>query len=529
MKKLLIKTLLLLLAAAALLTWLRADATALGGGGVLGMEDRSGWLSANSQNPRAFDILEALEAGMLRVSLDWTAAEPAADAYAWAFQSSDGFLDYDQLLRALEKRGVRPVLVLEGGPVYSNHLYPQQPVPRDQLLARWEAFVRAAVTRFGKQVHYWQVGAAINDADAWGRVLYPGAPSPSAPPDPGLYGEMLKRAYSIIKAAQPSDTVILGGLAFGQDCAFHPLLYLKTLDELDLWYAFDVINLDLPMLDGAPEVAAPDACGQLPQAQTSMPLTDSVKAVREFVDAAGRKAVWVGGLGFSAEAAATHAGQAGTLPHVVESDYLTRASTLLLAYGGADKVFWRYAPQASLPGAIALQSYANLSRALGGANLNKTLARFEGQREEVRFRSGGKLALLTWQQAGEPVPTALADLEGYHMRAFSTDAAGLKNKNGVDLPVDAGGGSALMVGERPVLIIGQPKDLKSAAVMFLQDYADQAAQGLRIKAASWAQAQKARAADKVGAWVEEQQKSLLDMMRESFSQWLRKSLGLAKM
>jgi len=528
MKKLLIKTLLLLLAAAALLTWLRADAVVLSGGGMLGLEDSSGWLAANSQNPRVMDILEALEAGMLRVHLDWSATEPAADAYAWSFQSPEGLKDYDQLLSALERRGVRPVLVLEGGPSYGNHLYPQQPVPRDQLLARWEAFVHAAVARFGKKVHYWQIGTRINDAEAWGRVLFPSAPSPSAPPDPLLYGEMLARAYSIIKAAHPSDTVILGGLALGGDCTFHPLTYLQTLDELDVWYAFDVISLDLPALDGAPEIVAPDACGRMPQVQTSMPLTDSVKAVSEFVQSVGQKPIWVGGLTFSSETLSGLAEQHGTLPQVIESDYLARASTLLLAYGGADKVFWRFAPQKSLPGAIALQSYANLSRVLGAVNLNKTESHFAGQREEVRFRSGGKLALVTWTLEGSAAPTALADLGGYRVHAYSTDAPGLKNKYGVELPVDAGGGAALMVGERPVLIIAQPKDLKSSAGMFLQDFTDQAMQGLRIKAASWAQAQKARAADKVGAWMEEQQKSLLDTLRESFSQWLRRSLGLAK-
>jgi hypothetical protein len=243
----------------------------------------------------------------------------------------------------------------------------------------------------------------------------------------------------------------------------------------------------------------------------------------------GSKPLWVGGLAFNADLLAEQAAQRGTLPQVVEADYLARASTLLLAYGGAERVWWRFAPQEGLPGAVALQSYANLSRALGGANLNKTLALYEGEREELRFRSGGKLAMVTWRQSGQPTPTVLADLGGYDVHAYSTDAAALKSKHGVELPVDAGGGTALLVGERPVLVIGQPKDLKAAAGLYLEDFADQAAQGLRVKAASWAQAQKARAADKVGAWVEEQGTSLLDMLRNSFSQWLRRSLGLAKL
>jgi hypothetical protein len=64
--------------------------------------------------------------------------------------------------------------------------------------------------------------------------------------------------------------------------------------------------------------------------------------------------------------------------------------------------------------------------------------------------------------------------------------------------------------------------------MFVSDSAAQAGKGLKTRFASFLQAQKARAADKVGAWVDEQQQSLMGTLKTSFNQWLRKSLGLAK-
>jgi hypothetical protein len=44
----------------------------------------------------------------------------------------------------------------------------------------------------------------------------------------------------------------------------------------------------------------------------------------------------------------------------------------------------------------------------------------------------------------------------------------------------------------------------------------------------WVEVQKDKAADQLSIWVAKQQASLLDMLRDSFQQWLRQSLGLAK-
>lgn len=529
MWKFLFKIVLLLLASLVLMAWLRPDAS-LSSGGVLGVEDSSGWLSANLQDPSPFDMLEAANANLVRVSLPWNEVEPAPDAFVWSYQSEAGFKDFDQLLELLDKRGIQAVLVLEGGPAYGNHLYPQQPVNSEFLLDRWENYVRAAVSRFGKRVNHWQIGADINDSTAWGNVLFPGAPAPQASPDPQLYGEMLRRAHAIIKSAQPGDNIILGSLALGGECAFSPLAYLHMLEDLRVWYAFDTVNIALPVLEAMPENSAPDTCGMLPLEQTGMPLTDSLRAVDELIEAAGSKDLWVQGLAFDADLLAEQAAQRGALPQVVESDYLMRASGLLLTYGGADRVFWRYDPNNMLPGALALQSFANLNRTLGTASLVSTETAYQGGQEALHFRSSGKLVILTWrsQQGDQPQAATLANLQGYKLQAYSTDADALKAKYGVPLPVDAGGGTALMLSERPVLIIGQPANLEQAAGMLAQDLLSQAKQRLQAQFTSWMHAQKARAADKVGAWVEEQQKSLLDLLKDSFSQWLRRSLGLAK-
>lgn len=531
MRKFLFKVLLLIMAAIVVMAWLRPDAAMPGSGGALGMDDSSGWLSANLQSPKPFDVLEAAQVRLVRISLPWQEIEPAPDGFAWSYQSEAGFKDYDQLLALLDRRGMQAVLVLEGGPAYGNHFYPQQPINSNELLARWENFVNAAVARYGRRVNYWQIGTDINEPQAWGQVLYPNAPEPLAPPDPQLYGEMLRRAHSIIKSSQPGDNIILGSLTLGGECSFSPLAYLNMLADLNLWYAFDTLSVSLPVLESAPEIAAPDACGLLPQEATGMPLTNSVRAVKDMIQQNGTKSLWVQGLAFDPSMLVDQAAERGVLPQVVESDYLTRASALLLSNGGAERVFLHYDPLNNMPGVLALQSIANLNHTLGKAltdNRNNILS--TGTQQVLRFRSGSKLAILTWrsQQGDQPEASTLDDLQGYKLQAYSTDAPALKAKHGVALPIDAGGGTALMLSERPVLIIGQPADLKKAASLMATDLVRQTQQRLKAQFNSWLHAQKARAADKVGVWVEEQQKSLLDLLKDSFSQWLRRSLGLAK-
>ncbi len=109
---------------------------------------------------------------------------------------------------------------------------------------------------------------------------------------------------------------------------------------------------------------------------------------------------------------------------------MSRATAILLAYGGAEKVFWRYAPLSGAPGAIALQSYANLSRSLGGMRESSGASLPGSDFEVASFRGSGRLAVLTWRKAGgdEALPAVIPGFEGYGLHAWSADTASLKNK-----------------------------------------------------------------------------------------------------
>ena len=531
MRKFLIKTLILLMAAGGSFIWLRSDASVLAGAAAFGMDDSGGFLTVNSQDPSVFNLLESAQAGYVRVELPFNEVSPAFGTYAWAYQGNNGYKDFNQLFEKLDRRGIHPVLVLSGGPAFANHLYPQQPVFRDELLDAWTSYLRAAVQQFSGRVDYWQVGGVINDPQDWGTVVFPEGDSPIAAPDPELYADMLRIAYSIIKSAQSTDTVLLGSLAFNGDCAFHPLGYLKALTDLDVWYAFDALTLELPKLDSAPEIVQMDTCGYMPVQSTGIPMADSVRAVADFAQEHGPKPLWVHGLSIKPDILAAKAVERGTLPEVLESDYLTRAAAILLAEGGADRIFWRYDPVSGLPGVIAMQSFANLSQTLGGSFQSSGASQLDGSLRAMRFRGSGKLTVIAWRpSSGNDFSAAVVPgFEGYQPLAWSSDAGSLKQRDGIKLSVDNGGSVALMLGERPVIISGKPADFKGSVTLFLKDSAAQAGKGLKGKVAAVFQAQKAKAAEKVTAWVEEQQQSLMDTIKASFNQWLRKSLGLAKL
>ena len=529
MRKFLFKILCLAAAITAALFWFESDGGILADTSPLGMDDSSGWLTGHSQDSKSFDVLETIHSGMLRVEMPWNKVEPSAGAFVWSFQSDTGYVDYKAIFSRLEKRGIQPVVILDGGPVYLSTLYPQQPASTESLLENWQNYVSAAVQQFGSQVDYWQIGGVINDPSYWGSLLYPLDEGAQAEADLELYVKMLKSAYTIIKSSSAGDTVILGELALNGDCAQHPLFYLQNINEKEAWYDFDTVAIRLPALDDAPDNTAVDACGFNSLQPSGVALTDPVKAIGEFMGEIDPKPVWVTNLSFSQDLVAARAAERMTLPEVVESDYLARASGLLLAYGGVDKIFWHYAPQDGQPAVIALQTFANLSQTLS-TNASHDNASASADFKVLRFRKNGRLAILTWRAKGGDEAQALVipDVAGYKLKAYTSDTDSLKASKGVKMNVDAGGSTALMVSERPILISGRLSNLKESLSAMLSENSEQAGRELQNRLTGWVQVQKNKAADQVGNWVAKQQASLLDILRSSFQQWIRQSLGLAK-
>jgi len=266
----------------------------------------------------------------------------------------------------------------------------------------------------------------------------------------------------------------------------------------------------------------------MPSTLSGIPIGDSVQAVAEQIDAIGKKPLWVGHLQFSGAFLDQEANSQGTIPEAVASDLLSRASGLLRAFGGVERVIWTLDPLDNTPGLLAMQTYANLANMIGGKYAGSGLPE-STDAYALRFRGGGRVNILAWFTNGGAAANAMmiSGMEGYDPVAYSADSDSLKQRDGIDLPVDDGGNIALMVSERPVLISGHPKDLKQTITQIVAESTAQASDGMKAKTGQWLQAQKAKAAVKVSDWAARQQASLLDNLRISLEKWLRKSLGLA--
>ena len=95
--------------------------------------------------------------------------------------------------------------------------------------------------------------------------------------------------------------------------------------------------------------------------------------------------------------------------------------------------------------------------------------------------------------------------------------------------MDAGGSTALLISERPVLISGHPSDIKQTLTQSVKDRTAQAGAGLKAKTQRWLEMQKVKIALQVDNWVADKQANLLGSLRSNFEKWLWKSLGLAKL
>src|SRR5262249_16953859 len=99
-------------------------------------------------------------------------------------------------------------------------------------------FVKVAVRRYSALgVHAYEIWNEPNIAEFWGPR-----------PEPARYAQLLRRAYSAVKAGDPSATVVSGGLApygsYGQRDAQHvnPLSFLEGMYANGARGSFDALG-----------------------------------------------------------------------------------------------------------------------------------------------------------------------------------------------------------------------------------------------------------------------------------------------
>ena len=291
-----------------ILVWLLAACSALAAapahGAQKGVSTDLSWGVDQATKDRTSTAIADLGAGWASVDLNWTDAEPAKGVF-----DNARLEDVDRAIAAARAAGAKVVLTVSETPQWaSGNPNPLYPPTNAADLADFYAMV---VARYGASVDAWQVWNEPNHPSFW-------APDPTGRPNACLeYAPLLKAAAPVIRAGDPTATVLFAGLAFND------YAYVERCFDLvpDIGAYFDVMVTHPYTLGGAAPEAVIDtspADGRLDH-QSFL----AYREVRASMLARGSdKPIWFTEMGWST---ATDGHPLGNVTPEVQADYVTRA------------------------------------------------------------------------------------------------------------------------------------------------------------------------------------------------------------
>jgi hypothetical protein len=140
------------------------------------------------------DADAAVGAKWLRIDINWAQIQASgSSSYNWT--------NIDAVVKGAESRGINVLGVIVYTPSWARPAGTS--ATYGPAASAYAAFARTAVAHYSAMgVHAYEIWNEENTSAAW-------TPSPS----PSAYAGLLKAAYPVIKAADPSATVVTGGLA----------------------------------------------------------------------------------------------------------------------------------------------------------------------------------------------------------------------------------------------------------------------------------------------------------------------------
>jgi hypothetical protein len=159
-----------------------------------------GGVNLNTVSPASVAQASALGAHWIRVFLPWKLLEPQAGVH-----SSNWLWPYDQMLATMPA-GTKVILDVVDAPSWETGSQAGNAPPRNP--ADYAAFIHFIAARWAGKVTAYEIWNE-EDSSAW----WAGAP------DAAGYTRLLQSAYTAVKSADPSATVVLGGLT-GNDYNF---------------------------------------------------------------------------------------------------------------------------------------------------------------------------------------------------------------------------------------------------------------------------------------------------------------------
>lgn len=177
-----------------------------------------------------FQQLKDLGVTWVRWDLDWSQIQPSnASSFNWEVA--------DRVVTVSQQFGISSLVIIDYTPTWARKAVcaseGEMCSPADSNT--FATFAGLAAQRYKSQgIHYWEIWNEPNYSSSWG-------PTTSATD----YAGLLKAAYTSIKGADPTATVLSGGLAaVGDDSGnISPLTFMKTLYGLNAQQYFDAVAL----------------------------------------------------------------------------------------------------------------------------------------------------------------------------------------------------------------------------------------------------------------------------------------------
>ncbi len=162
---------------------------------------------------RVAEQARLLGARWLRINfLSWKEIEATPGTYNW---NTAHIQQFEAQLAAAAAANLTPMVVIDDAPAWATIVARGCAPIRPERLGNFASFVQQLVRRYQGQVRYWEFGnepdvsvQAPTENDIFGCWGDPNDPFYGG----AYYGEMLKRIYPAVKAADPSAQVIIGGL-----------------------------------------------------------------------------------------------------------------------------------------------------------------------------------------------------------------------------------------------------------------------------------------------------------------------------
>ena len=249
--------------------------------------------------------LQALGARWLRLDITWSDVQASGPtSYNWSWE--------DPPIKGALARGIN----IDANIAYTPS-WARQPGTDDDKYpptdpSTYASFAAATVRRYAPMgVHTWEIWNEENNSGFW-------KPAPNI----AQYAALLQKAYAAIKGADPSATVLLGGLSSLQPGGVDPVTFLSGLYASGAGGSFDVVA-DHPYT--FPDMPA-DSSNWAQMASSNPSLLSVMTAHGD-----GAKKIWVNEYGAPT--------RPGRVPEPDQANMITQAFQLLRSYPWAGPLF----------------------------------------------------------------------------------------------------------------------------------------------------------------------------------------------